>query len=175
VCERDRAVRGDQIGTFDRAEQQGAPGEQRRVVVAVLDQVGQVGQGVPGSGDHPDTQAAGGELVPVAQRMPLEGDLVTGVDAIARTGTPGKLATAAQVVIVDVRLEHVRDRRAALTENHFDPVQVTLPIHHDAREPVGNDVTAVTELRRLDDVDSHATTRVPAPTRARIDPASPAA
>src|SRR6202012_5265137 len=63
----------------------------------------------------------------------------------------------------------------AVTEDGFAAIQVALWVPHDAGRPVGADVTAVAEFRRLDDVDSHATSRGPARARARIDPAIPAA
>jgi hypothetical protein len=69
---------------------------------------------------------------------------------IRGAGLPGQGQAARDVVVVDVRLEHVGDGHTAVGGRHQDPVDVTLWIHHERGRAVGHQVTAVTQRRRVD-------------------------
>jgi hypothetical protein len=105
--------------------------------------------------DDPHPHVAGLEHVSVVHRQPLVLDGVVGVDAVLRTDLLGEPEAAGHVVVVDVRLEHVRDAQATRLGDGQHPVDVALRVDDHGDGAVVGDVGAVAERRGVqgDDLD----------------------
>jgi hypothetical protein len=87
--------------------------------------------------------------------MVIEGHLIGGVQVIARTGGLGQRQTPCDVIVVDVRLEHVGQPHTAVFQRRQDPVDITLRIHHERDRTVMHQITAITQRRGIDSHDLH--------------------
>ncbi len=150
--ERGGVPRAEQIRAAGRAVQQRAAGEDAGHCPGhrVGHDIGQVGPGVARGGQDAYPHRPGLDHVPVADRCSAQRHVVGTVDVVRGTGLPGQGQAAGDVIVVDVRLEHVGHRHAAVGGHHQDPVDVTLRIHHERGRAVGHQVTAVTQRRRVD-------------------------
>ena len=150
--QRGRVPGAEQIGAPGRSVQQRATGEDACHLsgAGIGHDIGQVGPGVAGGGDGPHPHGARLDHVPVADRRPRERHVIGTVHVIDGAGLPGQGQAAGDVVVVDVRLEDMGHRHAAVGGQHQDPVDVTLRIHHERGRAVGHQVTAVTQRRRVD-------------------------
>ena len=106
---------------------------------------------MPGGGEGMDAhRGADRDLVAVADRSSSVGNLVGSVDEILRIGLLGQRQAPGDVVVVDVSLEHVRDRYRFAGGEVEDAVDVTLRVDHHRHLAVVHQVAAVTQRRRLD-------------------------
>ena len=145
--------RAEQVRPPRRAVQQRPAGEHRGHPAGdgLLQHVRQVREGVPRRGDHPDSYLIpDADGVAVADRYPVEGDLISAVHVVGRAGHPGQGQAATDVVVVDVRLEHVGDPDAAPGGGGEHPVDVPLRVHDQGPPPVGGQVAPVTQGRGVD-------------------------
>src|SRR5207302_10826172 len=100
----------EQVGAAGGAVEQRPAGEHPGHPAAGFQHVAQVGEGVPGRGQHPDPERVTDlDVVPVGDRCPVEGNRVGRVDQVRGTGGGGQDRPAGEVVVVDVRLGDVRD------------------------------------------------------------------
>ena len=107
---------------------------------------------------------AGLDLGLVADPVRGEVDVHARGDDVLRTEHAGELEATAHVVVVEVRLEHVRDGPAAGVEDRLDAVDVALRVDHERRAVAADDVAAVTQVGRLDGDDvevAHVITACP--------------
>jgi len=146
----------EQVGAAGRPEQQRAAGEDGGLVA--LEHVGQVGEGVAGREDRPDPHVAHLDDVAVADRGPLEGHVVVGVDVVASATGAGQGQAARHVVVVDVGLEDVGDLHPVGAREVLDPVDVALGVDDEGDLAVVHEIAAVAERAGLDggDGDGHA-------------------
>jgi len=158
------AVRVHQVGAPDAAVEQRPAGKHRGRLAVVADDERHVVLGVPGGLQHPDLQRAHGQQVAVVDRAPVEGDLLAALQPVGRAGPTGELQAPADVVVVQVRVQHQHARPTALGQHRLEPVQVALRIDDQRLAPraaLADDVAAVTQLGRLDRHDLHVLLLVP--------------
>ncbi len=113
-----------------------------------------------GRGEHPcPHRLTHDDHVAVTDRDPVEHHRVVSVDVIRRTGRGSQRIPTGDVVVVDVRLEHVRDDHPLRRGEVEDPVDVALWVDHERDLPVVDEVAAVAEGGRVDgqDVDHGGT------------------
>ena len=103
-----------------------------------------------GSRHDLDAQRTRLELVAVGHRVPVELHPIGARDDIGRVVPLRQLESPGHVVVVDVRLEHHHAPHSELVEHGLDPVEITLRVDHDSGLPVVSDITAVSEVARLD-------------------------
>ena len=109
-------VRPEQVGPPDRADQDRPPAEQQARVVRdgpvghpVRHVLGRVARRV----EHLEAQAPDVEAGPAGQAGVLVAELGTGADDMGRAGQGREVASARDVVVVEVRLDDVADPQAA--------------------------------------------------------------
>lgn len=98
-----------------------------------------------GGVQHAHAHSAGLDDVTVANTDAVERDRVVGIEQILRTGRAGQLVAAGHVVVVDVRLEHVRDPHIRLLGQLPDPVVIALRVHDQGDLAVVGKVAAVAQ------------------------------
>jgi len=141
----------EQIRPAGRAVQQRAAGEHRMRAAAGLEHVGQMGEGVPRRGQHPDPQhRADLDDVAIFHRHAVEGHRIGGVDVVGRPGGPGQRQPAGHVVVVQMGLEHVGDPHTLGRGQVQHPVNIPLRIHHHGNVAVVREVAPVTQRGRVD-------------------------
>src|SRR5690606_14909296 len=119
-----------------------------------LEHVGQVRESVPGRVHDPYPHARSGlEDVTVAHGEPLETHLVVGGDHVLRPHLARQRVAAGDVVVVDVRLEHVGDLQPTRGDEFQDAVDVALRVDDHGVPPVVREVTAVPQGGCVDDDD----------------------
>ena len=91
-----------------------------------------------------------GDDVTITHRHPVEGDLVVGVEVVRGAGRVCEGVAAGDVVVVDVRLEHVRDAHTRGGGECEDAVDVALRIHNHRHRAVVGEVAAVAQRRGVD-------------------------
>lgn len=141
-----------QVGAAHRAEEQGPAGEDGDLLVADGDDVGQVRRRVAGGVDRRDRERSGGDALAVADAVALEANRVVGVENVGGATVLGECQPARDVVVVNVRLEHVGDRHVAGHVQHA--VDVALGIDDDGDGAVGHEIGPVPEARRFDDANA---------------------
>ena len=151
VHQRVRVVGAEQVGAAGGAEQQRAAGEHAEVLAVRLEGVGQVGERVAGRGDDGHAhRRADLDDVAVADRRPVEGDVVGGVHVVRGAGGLGEGQAAGDVVVVQVGLEDVGDADAGLAGEVEHAVDVALRVDDEGDLAVVGEVAAVAEGGGLD-------------------------
>ena len=140
----------EQVGTPGGPVQQRSTGEHRDRVTAVRDRVGQVGVRVTGRVQDPHGHRTHLHDIAVTHPDPVEADRVVGVDQVRRTGRPGQRIPAGDVVVVDVRLDDMRDPHPGPRGRREHPVDVPLRVDHQGDLPVVHQVAPIPETGRLD-------------------------
>ena len=142
----------DEVRAAHGPVEQGASREDgaRLPTIGVLDQVGQVRDGVPGSGHGRDKHRPVPHLIPVGHRLPIERHRIGTVDHVIGRRSTRELEAAGHVVVVDVRLEN-RDAAETLVREHgLHAIDVALRVDHDRHAAVVDDVAAVSEVAGLE-------------------------
>ena len=112
-------------------------------------------RGMPGGGQHPEGQAAHGADVPLVQGIALGGkvDGLPGRDPVGGARPPGQGEPAADVIVVDVGLEHQGDPHAEAGRRGQVRGRVALSIDNGAHPPVMDQVAAVAQPGGVVDYD----------------------
>ena len=158
--ERVRQHRPEQVRPPDRADQQAAAGEDGARHVGILAGRARLGH-EPGevlrrvAGRRPGRQPEPADLQPVAlvRRPVLELVAAAPRRDDLRTGRGPGLQRPGQVVVVDVRLEDVPDTPAAPLRDLEEAPRVALRIDEDRVAPAGQQVRAVAEAGRHEDLE----------------------
>ncbi len=87
--------------------------------------------------------------LPVTDRMARVADRLPHRDDVRRAGGAAQLDAARDVVVVDVRLEHVGQPAAVAGEHGEDPVDVSLGVDDDRLATGDDGVAAIAQLRGL--------------------------
>jgi hypothetical protein len=147
-------LRRDEVGPADGAVEHRAAREHGdRPSLGVAERVREVGRGVAGGVQGRDPHGARGQLVAVADAHRRDVEVVVGGEHVGGTEPLGERGAARDVVVVDVRLEHVGDGQAAGRDQVEHPVEVALRIDDDGDLTVGRQVAAVPQGGGLDGED----------------------
>ena len=121
------------------------------LLVTVAEEIGEVGERVAGgcqrSDAHPSTHL---DDLSVRYGGAGEGHVVLPIDEVPGTGSLREREAPGDVVVVDVRLEHVREAYAVLVEEVEDAVDVALGVDHEGDVAVVHEIAPVAQGRRLD-------------------------
>ena len=102
-----------------------------------------------GQGAHPHRRADL-YLIPVIDRLAIEGHGVSRVDVVSRSGGLRQCQPSGHVVVVNVRFEHVGDTHAPLLGEREESVDVALRVHHERHVAIGDEVAAVAQCGRVE-------------------------
>jgi hypothetical protein len=106
---------------------------------------------VSGSGQDPHPQIGPDvEGVAVAQRIPLKGHRVGGVEQVSGADGAGEGQAAGDVVVVDMGFHHMGDVDTGRVGQVDDPVDVALRVDHQRGGAVVGEVAAVAEAGGVD-------------------------
>ena len=131
-------LRAEQVGPPDSADQQRAAGQQQERLVGpggVRDGIADVLRGVPRRVERPEADRADLEGLAVAQPAGARGELGAGADDVGRAGQRRELATARDVVVVEVRLDDVGDAQIRVARGVEIDVDVATRVDDAAAPP----------------------------------------
>ena len=144
MCLLDGQIWGDKIGTTNAAIQQATTGEDDGVIPdarGVGHGIGRVARRM----NDLDSNIPDHEVISVVDLGRRECDIESGGHDVLRAMLASKFETTRDVVVVEVRLHHMRDAQPVLGNEVFDSVDVALWVHDEGCAPIMDDVTAVTE------------------------------
>lgn len=146
----------DEIGPSGRAEEHRTAGEHSDgSVVGIAQHIADVMMRVAGSVHDLESECSGVDDVAVDHRAPLVAEIVAGRNDVFGVHCPGQFETAGDVVVVDVRFEHVGDAYSAFGRQLQYSVDVALRVHHGTDVARADQVAAIAEAGGFDDRHVH--------------------
>jgi len=162
LCARERqgVLDAEEVRPPDRPDEERATRqEEPRLVGAgrIGDGVGDVLGRVPGRLEGDDPQVPDEELLTIGQRPVLESQLGPTTDDVLRADRRGKLPAARHVVVVEVRLEDMRDPDALRTGRRDIDIDIAAWIDDGRESPalIGDEGREVTKARQGELADEH--------------------